>query len=393
MGVLDKVPFLAGYNEQDQMNRAQENQGLMKLSQLMQMQNQQKTMQMQDIEQQKKLRQEQALGEWAASQKDPQVQAMVRAMGPAALPYIMEKMKPQEPLVVSEGATAIDRKTGLPLFTNPKTEKLPWYVNRSEDGKTTIDAAYKDFEAMKANHGGTKVSVAAPVTPVTIQDPNNPNATIVIDGRTRQVLGAGPKMSQAGATQQKLVTALPQARLRTESISQNLDKLDEAMTALHDNPDLSNITGTVMGRTWNMTNAATGAQTDLNSIKSQIFQTSLQAMREASKTGGAVGNVSDKEGDKLERTLAGLDQSAGTPKFKENLKKAIEQVRTSKILIQNAFDEQYGGIDNPTPATPAPASQAKPSMEEFMSKARAVNPGVSGAELQQFYYKKYGGMK
>lgn len=38
MGVLDKVPFLAGYNEQDQINRAQENQGLMKLSQLMQMQ-------------------------------------------------------------------------------------------------------------------------------------------------------------------------------------------------------------------------------------------------------------------------------------------------------------------------------------------------------------------
>ena len=38
----------------------------------------------------------------------------------------------------------------------------------------------------------------APVTPVTIQDPNDPNSTIVIDGRTRRVLGKGPKMTEAG---------------------------------------------------------------------------------------------------------------------------------------------------------------------------------------------------
>lgn len=37
-----------------------------------------------------------------------------------------------------------------------------------------------------------------PVTPVTIQDPDNPNETLVIDGRTRQVLGKGPKMTETG---------------------------------------------------------------------------------------------------------------------------------------------------------------------------------------------------
>lgn len=67
-------------------------------------------------------------------------------------------------------------------------------------------------------------------------------------------------------------------------------------------------------------------------------------MREASKTGGAVGNVSDREGDKLERTLSALDQAQGTPRFKEELKKAVEQVRLSKQLIQNAFEEQFGSV-------------------------------------------------
>lgn len=69
-------------------------------------------------------------------------------------------------------------------------------------------------------------------------------------------------------------------------------------------------------------------------------------MREASKTGGAVGNVSDKEGDKLERTIASLDQSQSTDDFKKNLKKAIDQVKLSRDIIQGAFNDQYFGINS-----------------------------------------------
>jgi len=97
---------------------------------------------------------------------------------------------------------------------------------------------------------------------------------------------------------------------------------------LEKDPGLTNITGTIMGRTPNITNAATGAQGTLNKIKSNIFQNALQSMREASKTGGAVGNVSDREGDKLERTIAALDQAQGTQKFKDELIKARNQVRS-----------------------------------------------------------------
>lgn len=44
---------------------------------------------------------------------------------------------------------------------------------------------------------------AAPITAVTIQDPNDPNGTIVIDGRTKAVLGKGPKFTEAGHMQAK----------------------------------------------------------------------------------------------------------------------------------------------------------------------------------------------
>jgi len=200
-----------------------------------------------------------------------------------------------------------------------------------------------------------KPAAAEPaVTPVTIADPNDPSGTLVVDGRTNRVLGKGPKLTQTGATSAKLISGKPQAKLRVDTMVQNLDRMDMAMADLDADPGLSNITGTIMGRTPNITNTATGAQAKLDSIKSQIFQTSLQSMREASKTGGAVGNVSDREGDKLERTLASLDQAQGTPAFKVQLKKAREQVQLSKALIQRAFDEQFADVQGAPAAAQSP---------------------------------------
>jgi hypothetical protein len=187
-------------------------------------------------------------------------------------------------------------------------------------------------------------------------------------GRTPASMDSDTQAGMAAAKgKAKLAVGLPQARLRTESMVQNFDRLTEAMDELDADEGLSNITGTLMGRTPNITNAATGAQAKLNSIKSQIFQSALQSMREASKTGGAVGNVSDKEGDKLERTLAALDQAQSTDDFRKQLKKAVAQVKLSKQLIQNAFDEQYGGIDD----KPAPAAGLSPAEAAELAALKA----------------------
>jgi hypothetical protein len=159
--------------------------------------------------------------------------------------------------------------------------------------------------------------------------------------------------------EQKLRQGLPQAKLRTQSMVQNLDRLDSAITDLSTDKGLPNITGTIAGRTPNLTNRATGAQAQLNSIKSQIFVSALQSMRESSKTGGAVGNVSNREGDKLEATLGALDQAQGTPDFKKQLTKVQEQIRLSKELINNAFEEQYGDIKAETSTKPSEAKRIK----------------------------------
>ena len=210
--------------------------------------------------------------------------------------------------------------------------------------RTIYDNAIRK-ESETAKQISPTVIQEAPITPVTIQDPDNPGATIVIDGRTNRVLGKGPKLTQAGSAEQKLQLAQPQAKLRRDSVIQNLTRLDTAIGELATDPGLSHITGTIAGRTPNITNTATGAQAKLDSIKSQTFVSALQAMREASKTGGAVGNVSDREGDKLENTISAMGQAQGTSDFKKQLTKAREQLRLSKELINNAYEEQFGSVE------------------------------------------------
>lgn len=314
---------------------------------------------------------EAAMAAWGSH---PQTAGMSQAL-------LTQMLKAQDPYTLAQGAKRIG-PNGQVLADNPKPvpgfSLTPGGVRFGPDGKEiarlpekspkdegawgepyNLGGAYVQKNSLTgqirqavAREPVTHVSVPPPITAVSVQDPNDPNRTIVVDGRTGRLIGAGPKLTQTGSAEQKLSLKMPEARLRVESVVQNLDKLDTAIQELDKDKGLSRITGTVMGRTPNLTNAATGAQAQLNSIKSQIFVSSLQAMREASKTGGAVGNVSDREGDKLERTLAALDQAQGTPDFKRQLAKAREQLAQSKALINAAFEEQYGNVPSRTSAAP-----------------------------------------
>lgn len=270
---------------------------------------------------------------------------------------VAEQNKPVEPFTLNAGDTRYGAD-GKPIVAAPAKNADAWGEPYPMNGVLVQrNSQTGEVKTAVTREPQIHISNPAPVTPVTIADPSDPTGmgTIVVDGRTQQVIGKGPKLTQAGGADQKLALQKPQATLRVNSMTQNFDRLDTALQELNDDPGLSHITGSIAGRTPNLLNSATGAQAKLNSVKSQIFQESLQAMREASKTGGAVGNVSDREGDKLERTLSALDQAQGTKDFQVQLKKAQAQIRLSRQLIQQAYDEQFGGVQSsPTGGPPSP---------------------------------------
>ena len=79
----------------------------------------------------------------------------------------------------------------------------------------------------------------------------------------------------------------------------------------------------------------------VESLKAQIFANELTAMREASKTGGAVGNVSDKDGDRLAGILGSLNTTMSPAQFKEQLGKIEDNIyswNAQVMSIQKEFD-------------------------------------------------------
>lgn len=94
--------------------------------------------------------------------------------------------------------------------------------------------------------------------------------------------------------------------------------------------------------------AARDLQSDLASVTARIFSSQLQAMRDASKTGGAVGNVSDREGDKIGSLLGALQIGQSPEQLVKNLKKVRDRLKESAELTKAAFDSEYGGTEQTT---------------------------------------------
>lgn len=133
--------------------------------------------------------------------------APVRRVGD--LEYGHQK-KADEPYTLKPGE--IRKTPGQPDTTNPndllehesplaklireKSKLLP-----SDPQNEAYDNAIRKASDIAQNI--VNVNNPQPVTPVTIQDPNDPNGTIVIDGRTKAVLGKGPKLTDAGKLDNK----------------------------------------------------------------------------------------------------------------------------------------------------------------------------------------------
>lgn len=84
----------------------------------------------------------------------------------------------------------------------------------------------------------------------------------------------------------------------------------------------------------------------VNQLKDRIFVESLQNIRASSPTGGAVGQVSDREGGRLENMLGSLDRGLRDDEFVRQLKGIRDQVETMKKLSQEAFEGAYGDINS-----------------------------------------------
>lgn len=144
----------------------------------------------------------------------------------------------------------------------------------------------------------------------------------------------GYRMNQIGAdeaSQRRLISARAQAEapkgqqpnVQADYVSERGTRLRDAVTALKGR--INNATAGAGSLLANVpATSARDFRADLNYLKANVAFKELTEMRAASKTGGALGQVSDKELQLLESALGALDQGQSPANLRANLEK-IEQ--------------------------------------------------------------------
>jgi hypothetical protein len=114
-----------------------------------------------------------------------------------------------------------------------------------------------------------------------------------------------------------LLSTTPQSEYRSQTNDRILQSVNDLL------PNVNSSTVGIIGKASYKIpgSAAYNFNAQLETLKSNIAFGALTQMREASKTGGALGQVSDREGKLLESSLAALDIGQSPQAFKEQLEK------------------------------------------------------------------------
>lgn len=162
-----------------------------------------------------------------------------------------------------------------------------------------------------------------------------PGYRMTPDGNMEAIPG-GPGANKESATQSKASAAL-------EGVNNEMDRLYQSAEEAKNHPGLPSIIGwTRLGRIAPGQDAA-DARALIGSLKAKGGFAVLQAMRASSPTGGALGQVSDKEEQLLQNAIASLDDTQGLPQMQASLDKFKQYTQDAKARIRNAYEMQFGG--------------------------------------------------
>lgn len=262
------------------------------------------------------------------------------------------------------------------LSTNPRVrEQGKALVGTLEKPQTyTPSADVQGYELAKSQgYKGTffdykRQLAEAGRAPPQPREPKEPPAPIpVVDPATNQVkyvsrdqaVGMTPPQFMESLTpkeRQNREAKFPQATSAVKTFETTSNTLIKDLETLAKHPGLSSITGIAAGRLPGITSAGREAEALFDKIVARGGFQELQNMRQASPTGGALGNVSNQEGAQLRQAFAALDRRQDAASVRKAISDAINQIRASQQTIKEAYDLTYEYRQGGGTAAPAPAA-------------------------------------
>ena len=178
---------------------------------------------------------------------------------------------------------------------------------------------------------------------------------------TLEAIPGGPTTTNLSPKEmQQREAKFPQATQAVKTFEAKSTELEKDLIALRDHPGLASITGIVAGRAPGITKEGRAAQVIYDRILARGGFKELQDMRAASPTGGALGNVSNQEGQFLRQAFSGIDRVQDKSDVQKAIDQTITDLQGSKNRVREAYDMTYDykGAAAPTPPPPPPPPSA-----------------------------------
>ena len=140
---------------------------------------------------------------------------------------------------------------------------------------------------------------------------------------------------------QKREAVYPQATAAIKGFEKKSDNFIKDLIALRDDAGLDQITGSIYGRTGSVSRAGSRAQALYDKIMAKGGFQALQDLRDASKTGGALGNVSNQEGKQLTASFAAIDRRQNASDVQAAINQAIADIQGARTRTREAYDSTY----------------------------------------------------
>jgi hypothetical protein len=238
-------------------------------------------------------------------------------------------------------------QTKLNEMTSKAEKAPPSMVAEYQFAKTAdgggFKGSYQEFVTARALAGRAPAQPRAEQPPVAVVDPNT-NKVIFVDRATAIANKMTPASAIEGLSPKEIQTReakYPQAKTAVASFETSAEKLAKDLETLANSKGLEGITGLIGGRTPAITKEARAAEALYNSIVARGGFNELQNIRNSSPTGGALGNVSNAEGQNLRDAYAPLKLTQNASDLKGQLLKAAQETRASVGRIKETFDMTY----------------------------------------------------
>lgn len=165
----------------------------------------------------------------------------------------------------------------------------------------------------------------------------NLDVTLNPDGtRAATPIGGTEQDREARNVRTKAQSAFGAYNAKTDNMLSTIDKAKQESN--FGNTGVLGFLGTLLPGFW-----ATDYQKRLNTIAAYTGFKELQDMRDASPTGGALGQVTEKELELLQSVIVSVAQSQSEAQLDENLKVLEDFLRASRERVKAAYEAEFSG--------------------------------------------------